>query len=137
VAYDRGFVARNADGTVQTDPSGQVRGLAPSLTTAVVKNDVAGNVVAGVNTAVATPRAPAAGYVPPGLENLNASVVGTGSVNVEVLVPNLVQQQATYELTFTNPSPWQDSTAVAYRLVNQATGDVVDEGIVDGGRREI
>lgn len=137
VAYDRGFVARNADGTVQTDPSGQVRGLAPSLTTAVVKNDVAGNVVADVNTAVATPRAPAAGYVPPGLENLNASVVGTGSVNVEVLVPNLVQQQATYELTFTNPSPWQDSTAVAYRLVNQATGDVVDEGIVDGGRREI
>ena len=52
VAYDRGLVARNGDGSVQTDPDGAVRGLSPSLTTAVVKNDVAGNIVVDMDDEV-------------------------------------------------------------------------------------
>ena len=137
VAYDRGLVARNGDGSVQTDPDGAVRGLSPSLTTAVVKNDVAGNIVVDINTAVATPRAPAAGYVPPDLETFDRQTVGTGAVDVQIVVPNLIEQAATYELVFENPSVWQDSAAVRYTLTNETTGAVVDEGIVTGGQKEI
>ncbi|RMF61687.1 MAG: hypothetical protein D6746_05235 [Bacteroidetes bacterium] len=137
VAYDRGFIARNEDGTVATNPDGSVRGLAPSLTTAVIKNDVAGNIATDLNTAVVTPRAPAAGYVPPALEGLNVQAVGTGSVAVEIVSPGLIQEANTYELTFENPSLWQDSAAVRYALTNLTTGAVVEEGVVTGGRREI
>src|SRR5690606_23356208 len=136
VAYDRGLVARGADGSVQVDPSG-VRGLSPSLTTAVVKNDVAGNVVADVNTAVATPRAPAAGYVPPDVEAFARQTTGTGTVDVQIVVPGLVEQAVAYELAFENAAPWGDSAAVRYTLTNETTGAVVAEGDVGAGRTEI
>ncbi|GIV60515.1 MAG: hypothetical protein KatS3mg043_1604 [Rhodothermaceae bacterium] len=137
VAYDRGFIARNEDGTVATNPDGSVRGLAPSLTTAVVKNDVAGNIVTDLNTAVVTPRAPAAGYVPPALDALAVQTVGTGSVAVEIVSPGLIRQESTYELVFTNESVWQNAPDVRYTLTNLTTGAVVEEGVVTGGRREI
>lgn len=137
VAYDRGLVARNIDGSVQTEPNGTVRGLAPSLTTAVVKSDVAGNIVTDINTAVVTPRAPAAGYVPPDVDTFSSNKTGTGSIDVQIVVPGLIQEAQTYELTFTNPSAWGDSTEVNYRLTNQTTGAVVEEGVVQGGHREI
>jgi hypothetical protein len=137
VAYDRGLVARNADGSVQTGDDGLVRGLSPSLTTATIKNDVAGNIAADVNTAVATPRAPAAGYVAPTLESQVNQVVGTGSVGIEIASPATIQQVASYELTFVNGSVWQSDPDVGYRLTNLTTGSVVDEGTVTDGRREI
>ncbi len=137
VAYDRGLVARDAFGNVQTEPSGAARGLSPSTTTAVIKNDVAGNVVTDVNTAVATPRAPAAGYIPPDVLTYERSTVGTGPIDVQIIVPGLVPEQAEYELTFENPSLWQDSSMVSYKLTNTATGTVVDEATIEGGRREL
>ena len=137
VAYDRGLIARSADGTVVTNPDGSVRGLSPSLTTAVIKNDVAGNIVTDINTAAMTPRAPAAGYVPPELSNLAMTTVGTGTVSIEVVAPELIEQESTYELTFTNSSIWQNDSEVGYTLVNQTTGAVLDEGVVTGGSLEI
>ncbi|HEX7070960.1 MAG TPA: hypothetical protein VF190_09150, partial [Rhodothermales bacterium] len=137
VAYDRGLIARDAFGNIQTGPDGSVRGIAPSLTTAVVKNDVAGNIVTDVNTAVATPRAPAAGYVPPDVGSFERSTLGTGLIDLQIVVPGLVQEQAEYELRFTNPSIWQDSSDAAYTLTNLTTGTVVEEGVITGGRREI
>ena len=137
VAYDRGLVARNSDGSVQVAADGRVLGLSPSLTTAVIKNDVAGNISVDVNTAVVTPRAPAAGYVPPALESQVDELVGTGSVGIEIASSSAILNAATYELTFTNASIWQTDPAVAYRLTNVTTGSVVDEGVVTGGRREI
>ncbi len=57
VAYDRGYVARDENGTVVLDPEGFVRGIAPSLTTATIKTDLAGQVIAlDLNTAAVTPR---------------------------------------------------------------------------------
>ncbi|GMQ81892.1 MAG: hypothetical protein BMS9Abin05_1329 [Rhodothermia bacterium] len=137
VAYDRGFLSRNPDGTVATNPDGSTRGLSPSLTTAIIKNDVAGNIVEDVNTAVMTPRAPAAGYIPPELEMLELSTIGTGSVAIDIASPASIQQQASYELAFTNPSVWQNAANVEYRLTNITTGSIVEEGIVTNGRREI
>lgn len=137
VAYDRGLVARNSDGTVNTNPDGSVRGLAPSLTTAVVKNDVAGTIVTDLNTARVIPRAPAAGYVPPALGALDIQTTGTGTVRIDVLAPELIAQASTYALTFTNASVWQNAAEVGYLLENQTTGAVLDEGIVSGGSLEI
>ncbi len=137
VAYDRGLVARNADSTVVTTPDGMVRGLAPSLTTAIIKNDVAGNVVADINTGFAVPRAPAAGYVGPQLENMVQSVRGTGNVDVEIVAPGLVTQSADYELDFENPSLWQNEGDVTYALVNKTTGTTVDSGPITNGNAEI
>ncbi len=137
VAYDRGLVARDAFGNVQTDATGSVQGLAPSVTSAVIKNDVAGNVVTDINTAVATPRAPAAGYIPPEMASFDRTTVGTGSVDVQIVVPGLVPDRAEYELTFDNPSVWGDSARVVYQLKNTATNVTVDEGEMGGGLMEV
>lgn len=137
VAYDRGLISRSMNGVVDTNPDGSTRGLSPSLTTAIIKNDVAGNIVTDVNTAVVTPRAPAAGYVPPVLESLELRTTGTGSVTVEIASPASILQPASYELAFTNSSLWQNSAQVEYILTNLTTGSVVDEGALLNGRREI
>jgi hypothetical protein len=137
VAYDRGFLSRNPDGTVATNPDGSTRGLSPSLTTAVIKNDVAGNIVEDVNTAVITPRAPAAGYIPPVLETLEINTIGTGAITVEIASPASIRQQTSYELSFVNPSEWQNAGNVEYKLTNVTTGSIVEEGVITDGKREI
>lgn len=137
VAYDSGLVARDAFGQVETDPNGTVRGLSPSVTTAVIKNDVAGNIVTDVNTAAVTPRAPAAGYIPPNLASFDRSTIGTASVDVQIVVPGLVPEAAAYELAFENPSIWGDSAAVSYTLRNTASNTVIDRGVMAGGRVEL
>ncbi|MBT8399135.1 MAG: hypothetical protein KJO98_01555 [Rhodothermia bacterium] len=137
VAYDRGLVARDANGVVTTDPDGNVRGLSPSLTTAVVKNDVAGNITTDINTASVVPRAPAAGYVPPELSDVEISTIGTGTVQLDVAAPELITEEGTYELLFTNDALWQNGPDVRYALTNTTTGTVLEEGTVSGGRREI
>jgi hypothetical protein len=137
VAYDRGLVARDADSLVVTTPDGQVRGLAPSLTSAVIKNDVAGNIVADINTGFAVPRGPAAGYIEPALDNLVESLVGTGSVDIEVVAPGLISETAEYELRFENPSLWQNESEATYELVNTTSGQTVESGTVTNGTAEI
>jgi hypothetical protein len=137
VAYDRGLVARDADGVVSTDPDGNVRGLSPSLTTAVVKNDVAGNIVADVNTAVVVPRAPAAGYVKPELLDVSIAATGTGRVNIEVVAPELIGQASDYELVFENNSIWENDPAVRFALTNRTTQTVLEEGVIEAGEYEI
>ncbi len=136
VAYDRGFLSRNEAGVVQTGPDGLVRGISPSLTTAIIKNDVAGNISLDLNTAVVTPRAPAAGYVPPELEGQITATVGTGTIGISIASPGAVQQ-ASYELAFTNESIWENAPDVGYRMTNLTTGVVVDEGLVTNGQLEI
>jgi hypothetical protein len=132
VAYDRGLVARAEDGTVQTNPDGSVRGIPPGLTTAVIKSDVAGNIVTDINTAVAVPRAPAAGFVDPILSNIQASTVGTGTVSVQVAAPNLIGEGGEYALTFSNDAVWQNGAEIGYALENRTTTRVVEEGTFSG-----
>ncbi|MGD8415145.1 MAG: hypothetical protein PVF33_12980, partial [Candidatus Latescibacterota bacterium] len=137
VAYDRGLVARNPDSTVAVGPDGSPRGLAPSLTTAVVKSDIAGNVVTDLNTGVATPRAPASGYVRSDFEETTRRLDGTGSIDIEVVAPNLVST-GDYELTFENPSLWQNEPEATYRLTKSASGSVVvAEGTIVRGFAEV
>ena len=56
-AYDKGFTTTNIEGNFE--------GIPPSETTTILKKDINGNITTDVNTAVITPRAPAAGYICP------------------------------------------------------------------------
>ena len=114
-AYDAGYSTTNI--------AGQLTGIPPSETTAIIKVDVNGNVKTDINTAVVTPHAPASGYVAPNVRVNIASGPGTGSLGVGILDPDSVGNNHTYRLEFfdstafhTNPDPW-------YVLLDKTTGD--------------
>jgi len=137
VAYDRGYVARDENGNIVVDPEGFIRGIAPSLTTATIKTDLAGQVLSlDINTAVATPRAPAAGYVPPEVTAFERQTIGTGSVDLQLAAPEAVREGAIYEVVFENLSRWQNAPEVNYR-VQRETGEVLQEGMLQAGLNEL
>ncbi len=65
-AYDKGYTTTTIEGNFE--------GIPPSETTTILKKDINGNITTDINTAVITPRAPAAGYLAPEV----ASFVGSG-----------------------------------------------------------
>jgi len=107
VPYDRGFLEKDENNNFVADVNGQIRGISPSIASAVIKNDIAGNISIDVNTGVATPRAPAAGYVSPRVEVIDTVMTGTGSINVDVLSPVTIQNDKEYLLSFVNDTSWQ------------------------------
>ena len=138
VAYDRGLVTRNDDGSIPTTPDGQVDGLSPSITTAVINNDLSGNVTTDVNTAVATPRAPAAGYVAPGVEAFARDTRGTGAVDLGIVSPAALDAAGRYSLRFTNSDPvWDTGLTPTYELVETASGAVLETGTIRPGLNEL
>jgi hypothetical protein len=137
VAYDRGLVNRNPDGSFPATPDGNVDGLSPSITTAVINNDIAGNVVTDINTAVATPRAPAAGYVPPEVASYEADVRGTGGVDLTIVSPSALRDGPRYEVRFTNPSVWDTDLNPTYELVDTASGEMRESGTIRPGLNEL
>lgn len=64
-----------------------------------------------VNTAIVTPQAPAAGYVPPSVENesINHKGPGTGRVSVDFIDPQKVKENHVYKLVF-DDSTGNDTT---------------------------
>jgi len=95
VSYDRGFT--------RIGPTGELEGIAPSECTATIKVDVAGNVETDVNTAVVTPNPPAAGYIPPKLErDIEHEGPGTGTIELNFVIPDSVLDGHTYEVSFTD-----------------------------------
>jgi hypothetical protein len=137
VAYDRGLVRLNPDGSIPTNPDGSVDGISPSITTAVINNDIAGNVVTDINTAVVTPRAPAAGYVAPGVAAYTANVRGTGPIDLAIVSPGALLPDARYELRFANPSVWDTTLTQTFELVDTATGAVRESGTINPGLNEL
>ena len=137
VAYDRGLVARNPDGSFPSTPDGQVDGLSPSITTAVINANLAGDVVVDQNTAAVTPRAPAAGYVPPGFAQYDDATRGTGAVDVSIVSPTGLQTGTSYALQFTNPDVWSTGARPHFTLVNETTGETLEEGDVQPGLFEV
>ena len=137
VAYDRGLVTRNADGSLPATPTGDVDGISPSITTAVVANDVAGNIVVDQNTAVATPRAPAAGYVPPGLAGFERRTRGTASLDIQIISPAALQAERTYEMRFTNPDVWNTNASPTYTLFRAGESAPLASGTITPGLNEV
>ncbi|MFA4923666.1 MAG: hypothetical protein WC557_05685, partial [Ignavibacteriaceae bacterium] len=86
VSYDRGNAAI---------------GMLPSECTKVIVRDLAGNITLDVNTAEATPGSSVAGYTAPSFKDeiVHVSGFATGTVNVEIIDPNLVKNKD-FLLTF-------------------------------------
>ncbi|MBD3223181.1 MAG: hypothetical protein GF313_00515 [Caldithrix sp.] len=109
VSYDHGLV--------DTSASGDLVGLTPAECTSKIVKDVAGNVTVDVNTAMVIPRAPAAGYIPPELkEGFQRNTVGTGTVDIDFLVPDSVLDTRTYSIEFGDTSFFHNQGNPYYRV---------------------
>jgi hypothetical protein len=135
--YDRGFLEMDEDSNFVTDVNGQVRGISPSTASAVIKNDVAGNISVDVNTGVATPRAPAAGYIAPQVEVATRVITGTGTIGVDVLSPTTIQSDKNYTLSFVNDSTWQTNINPLARLTTPGQVTPLFEESLDEGTVQI
>ncbi len=116
-AYDPGFMTTNIVGKQQ--------GIPPSETTNIIKVDVNGKVTTDVNTAVVTPTAPSAGYVPPQLSSFTASGPGSGKASINILDPDSVKNLSTYRIVFQENTPFHTSTNPFYSLINYSTNDTL------------
>ncbi len=92
-------------------------GITPSETPKFATIDPTGEIHTAINVVAVTPTAPAAGYVPPSLEEFNhISGFATGEVAVEIIDPREVRDGHTYEVTFkdsafsTKSFTWVDVT---------------------------
>ena len=137
VPYDRGFVELDEDSSHVTDAQGQVRGISPSTASAVIKEDVAGNISVDVNTAQITPRAPAAGYISPEVNVLERNLVGTGNIDVQVLSPGLLNSDKEYTLSFENDTSWQTDINPEVTLTAPNQPEPLFTGIPDEGKINI
>ena len=116
-AYDKGFETV----TVQ----GNIEGIPPSETTTILKKDISGNITTDINTAVITPRAPAAGYLAPEIQSFEATGPGTGNISISILNPDSVKNFNTYHLEFYDSSPYHNSAHPKYSLLNALTNDTL------------
>ena len=117
VAYDKGFVTTNING--------QQEGIPPSETTSIIKQDINGNVKTDINTAVITPSAPAAGYVPPNIVNFDSAGPGTGYASIQILNPELVKDLNTYRVEFVDNSIFHNNPHPLFRLINYSDNDTL------------
>lgn len=120
-AYDRGFITENIIGNQE--------GIPPSETTTIFKQDINGNVTADINTAVITPRAPAAGYIPPEIKYFGATGPGTGSISISILNPDSVKDGNTYRLTFSENTRFSNEPHPYYTMINTTTNDTLLSGL--------
>ena len=136
VSYDRGLVAKDTSGVILTDSRGNVKGLAPSFSTSIIQSDISGNITTDVNTAVATPRSPSAGFILPEISgDINYSGPGTGVISVDILFNELVKDNNTYELKFTNESAHFNGTRPSFTLTDKTSNSIIQSEIginVDG-----
>jgi hypothetical protein len=116
-AYDQGFTT--------TTVTGEFLGIPPSETTSIIKVDINGKVKTDVNTAVVTPRAPAAGYISPDTTNVVWSGPATGSVAVNLLDPDSLRNAHTYRIEFEDSTAFHTNPNPYYRMVDVSSADTV------------
>lgn len=113
-AYDRGFETTTIEGNFE--------GIPPSETTTILKEDINGNITTDINTAVVTPRAPAAGYLAPEVTAFQGSGPGTGNISITILNPDSIKDFSTYRLEFNEDTPFRNAGHPEYSLSNVLTG---------------
>ncbi|MDP3683969.1 MAG: hypothetical protein Q8S01_08545, partial [Ignavibacteria bacterium] len=119
-AYDRGYETTTIEGNFE--------GIPPSETTTILKKDINGNITTDINTAVITPRAPAAGYLAPGVETFQGTGPGTGNISISsisILNPDSIKNFNTYRLEFYEDTPFHNSAHPEYSLINVIRGDTL------------
>ncbi len=126
-AYDRGFTTINIEGSFE--------GIPPSETTTILKQDITGKITTDINTAVVTPSAAAAGYMPPQIQSFEGSGPGTGSVSVTILQPDSVKDFHTYRLEFYENSIYRNTSSPAYSLIDFTNSDtLINNGKLVSGK---
>jgi hypothetical protein len=126
VAYDKGFTT--------TTVNGEVEGIPPSETTSIIKQDINGQVKTDINTAVVTPTAPAAGYVPPNIANFDSVGPGTGYASINILNPDSVKDLSTYRVEFVDNTTFHDNPHPFFRLIDYSNSDTLIHLIKFEGR---
>ena len=116
-AYDRGYETTTIEGNFE--------GIPPSETTTILKKDINGNITTDINTAVITPRAPAAGYLAPEVASFEGSGPGTGNISISILNPDSIKNFNTYRLEFNDNVLYHNSANPEYSLINIAAGDTM------------
>ncbi len=116
-AYDKGFVT--------TTIEGKLEGIPPSETTTIFKVDINGKVSPDINTAVVTPRAPSAGYVPPEITNFYKSGPSTSNVSILILNPDSIKDNMNYRLEFKEGTKFHTEAHPFYSLINLSNGDTL------------
>ncbi len=116
-AYDQGFATTNIEGVFE--------GIPPSETTTILKKDINGNITTDINTAVITPRAPAAGYLAPEVASFEGSGPGTGNISITILNPDSIKNFNTYRLEFFDDLPYHNSAHPEYSLYNVLEDDTL------------
>ena len=115
VSYDHGLV--------DTSATGALVGITPAECTSNIEKDIAGNVRVDINTAVVTPRAPAAGYVDAQLEgDFTRQTIGTGNISLDILIPDSVKSGHSYVIEFGDTSYYHNDGA-SYYVIYDVTGD--------------
>ena len=117
VAYDQGFTTKTVAGTFE--------GIPPSETPSIIKIDVNGKVKTDVNTAVAIPRAPGAGYIAPDIKNFTASGPGTGTVSIQALDPDSMRKSNTYRIEFIDNTVFHTNPHPSFRIIDYTTNDTL------------
>ena len=119
--YDDDFFERGISERDQLVP------IAPSESSKIIQTDLVGNVVfLDKNTASVVPNAPAAGYVAGGIEGeLTQTGPSTGTVGVDVVLPDLLQQGSQYRISFTDTTAARLTQGV--RIEETSTGRTVYE----------
>ena len=117
VAYDQGFTTTTIEGNLE--------GISPAENTTIIKVDINGKITTDINTAVVTPRAPAAGFISPGINNFFGSGPGTGKVSVTILDPDLVKDFHTYRLEFEDSTKYHNNSHPYYSLIDYTEGDTL------------
>ncbi|MCX6173126.1 MAG: hypothetical protein NTZ27_00015 [Ignavibacteriales bacterium] len=117
VAYDQGFTTRTVAGAFE--------GIPPSETTSIIKVDINGKIKTDVNTAVAIPHAPAAGYIAPEIKNFTASGPGTGTVSIQVLDPDSIRISHTYRIEFKDKTVFHTNPHPSFSLIDYTANDTL------------
>ena len=128
VSYDYGFVAQTT--------AGELDGIPPSESTSIINVDIGGNVKTDVNTAVVVPRAPAAGYIPPGVDGIILhSGPGSGRMEVVVLSADSIEDGHVYKIVFENQSAFQDNPIPSFNFTDETTGQLLadDKPVISVG----
>ena len=116
-AYDQGYTTTTVEGVFE--------GIPPSETTTILKKDINGNITTDINTAVITPRAPAAGYIASEIASFEGSGPGTGNISISILNSDSIKNYNTYKLVFDDNAPYHNSAHPVYSLINVLQGDTL------------
>jgi hypothetical protein len=117
VAYDQGFTTVTIEG--------ELEGIPPAETTSILKKDIIGNITTDINTAVITPRAPAAGYIAPEIKNFFGTGPGTGKISVRILDPDSVRNFHTYRLEFEDSTKYHNNSNPYFSLTDYTANDTL------------